>query len=42
MAAKFGDLGAEQLHAVDFSLGRENGFARLRWLAEGSTSEGVK
>ena len=42
MAAKFGDLGAEQLHAFDFSLGRKNGFTRLRWLAESSTSDGVQ
>ena len=42
MDQKFGDLGVEQLHAFDFSVGRENGFARLRWLAEGSTSEGAQ
>ena len=35
MDREFGDLSAEQLHAFDFSLGRDNGFARLRWLAEG-------
>lgn len=38
MDRKFGDLGVEQLHAVDFALGRENGFARLRWLAQGASS----
>lgn len=35
MDREFGDLSAEQLHAFDFALGRDNGFARLRWLAEG-------
>lgn len=38
MDREFGDLSAEQLHAFDFSLGRDNGFARLRWLAEGPTN----
>ena len=42
MDRKFGDLGIEQLHAFDFALGRENGFARLRWLAEGSINEGAQ
>ena len=37
MDREFGDLSTEQLHAVDFALGRENGFVRLRWLAEGPT-----
>ena len=37
MDREFGDLSTEQLHAVDFALGRDNGFARLRWLAEGTT-----
>ena len=35
MDREFGDLSADQLHAFDFALGRDNGFARLRWLAEG-------
>lgn len=38
MDRKFGDLGVEQLHAFDFAMGQDNGFARLRWLAESSTS----
>ena len=42
MDQKFGGLGVEQLHAFDLSVGRENGFARLRWLAESSTSKGAQ
>ena len=38
MDREFGDLSADQLHAFDFSLGLENGLARLRWLAEGSAN----
>ena len=39
MDRSFGDLGAEQLTAFDFALGRENSFARLRWLVEGAKHE---
>ena len=35
MDRSFGDLGPDQLNAFDFALGRENSFARLRWLVEG-------
>ena len=35
MDRNFGDLGADQLNAFDFALGREHSFARLRWLVEG-------
>ena len=39
MDRNFGDLGADQLNAFDFALGRENSFARLRWLVEGDKQE---
>jgi len=32
---RFGELSPQQLSAFDFPLGREQGFARLRWLVEG-------
>jgi hypothetical protein len=32
----FGDVDPGQLNAFDFALGREQGFARLRWLVESS------
>lgn len=35
MDREFGDLSADQLRAFDFAAGRDNGFAHLRWLAEG-------
>ena len=35
MDRSFGDLGPDQLTAFDFAVGRENSFARLRWLVEG-------
>ncbi|MBX3585206.1 MAG: hypothetical protein KF796_01080 [Ramlibacter sp.] len=31
---RFGEMGPQQLSAFDFALGREQGFARLRWLVE--------
>ena len=34
MDRSFGDLGADQLSAYDFAIGRENSFSRLRWLVE--------
>jgi PelD GGDEF domain len=39
MDRHFGDLGADQLNAFDFALGRENSFARLRWLVEGDKKD---
>ena len=39
MDRSFGDLGADQLKAFDFALGRENSFARLRWLVEGDPKD---
>ena len=39
MDRSFGDLGADQLKAFDFALGRENSFARLRWLVEGEQQD---
>ena len=39
MDRNFGDLGADQLKAFDFALGRENSFARLRWLVEGDPKD---
>ncbi len=39
MDRNFGDLGADQLSAFDFAIGRENSFARLRWLVEGDTPD---
>lgn len=39
MDRSFGDLGADQLNAFDFALGRENSFARLRWLVEGDPKD---
>ena len=39
MDRSFGDLGADQLNAFDFALGRENSFARLRWLVEGDPQD---
>jgi hypothetical protein len=31
---RFGELSPQELSAFDFPLGREQGFARLRWLVE--------
>jgi hypothetical protein len=31
---QFGEIGPQQLSAFDFALGRDQGFARLRWLVE--------
>jgi hypothetical protein len=42
MDRSFGDLGADQLNAFDFALGRENSFARLRWLVEGDQQDSPK
>lgn len=39
MDRNFGDLGADQLSAFDFAVGRENSFARLRWLVEGNPQD---
>lgn len=39
MDRSFGDLGVDQLNAFDFALGRENSFARLRWLVEGDKQD---
>ncbi|MBC7648518.1 MAG: hypothetical protein H7197_05300 [Vitreoscilla sp.] len=39
MDRSFGDLGVDQLNAFDFALGRENSFARLRWLVEGDPKD---
>ena len=40
MDRNFGDLGADQLSAFDFAIGRENSFARLRWLVEVDKGKG--
>ena len=34
VAQQFGEIGPQQLSAFDFALGRDQGFARLRWLVE--------
>ena len=39
MDRSFGDLGADQLNAFDFSVGGEHGFARLRWLVKGDPKD---
>ena len=39
MDRSFGDLGVDQLNAFDFALGRENSFARLRWLVQGDPDD---
>lgn len=42
MDRSFGDLGPDELNAFDFALGRENSFARLRWLVEGNPQGDLK
>ena len=39
MDRSFGDLGADQLNAFDFSVGGEHSFARLRWLVKGDPKD---